>query len=212
MASQFDQGILTSADSPLVLPVVFLCSMHPKTILLLLRAMTRRPALVISVDFEDPAALVARHILDHHPSVSTLMLQSVAKRLCQAPPLMASTVTRLIIEAHVGSVRDVACASAMSRRSLYRWCSKIGLMPPHNLVVAAKMLRGYTLMRYVGDTVINAGRVAGYESPKTFFRQCSSVTRMPPSKLRAMAEIDLFSCLEGEVISTSHTGRFQQHG
>lgn len=182
---------------------MFYCPVHPTTIALLLCAMSLSPSLVIPSDISNPVSLVQRHIGGDRPCVSTRILESLAVRLSNAPPLMASTITRVIMGPSVVGVSEAAATSAVSRRSLYRWCARIGLSTPHTLVAVGKMLRAYACLRYDNRSVGEAASLAGFNSYKTFVRHCASVTNASPSGLRKMSEEDFFKRIQDELSLTT---------
>lgn len=175
---------LFAASRQFGVPIVLFCALTPACLRPLLRAMAARPALLVSAETKKPIAAILEYIASSKESLATYLLSAVAASLQDAPPLLGVSITGLFFAAEFPSVHVLASASAMSRRSLYRWCRRLGLAPPHRLVAAAKILRAYQILRNTSVPTSVAARAAGYASKKTFLRQCILCTGFGPSALR----------------------------
>jgi AraC-like DNA-binding protein len=175
---------LFAASRQFRVPIVLFCAITPASLRPLLRAIAEGPALLVSAQTKKPIAAILEYIANGKESLATHLLSGIAASLEDAPPLLGVSITGLLFGSEFPSVHVLASASAMSRRSLYRWCRKLGLAPPHRLVAAAKILRAYAILRNTSVPVCVAGRAAGYASNKTFLRHCILFTGSGASALR----------------------------
>lgn len=169
-------------------PIVCYSRLTPVTAHAILGAMRVHPVLLILADVDRPYSLIASRILAGRPSIATDVLSILAEYLEAAPSLMATSITNLFCTDAIRSVRGIARASAMSRRTLYRWCTKLGLAAPHDLVAAAKILRAYPVLKYSSSPIWVAAQAGGYRSQKTFSRHCLAFTGFAPIELRTSVE------------------------
>lgn len=97
---------------------------------------------------DDPQHL--RQMLERQPGIllSERMLERLRRPLSRLPVGAASALERLVRNPSAfRGVTDVALASGLARRSLYRHLARAGLGSPREFVIGARLLRAYAFLR-----------------------------------------------------------------
>jgi AraC-like DNA-binding protein len=119
-----------------------------------------------------------------HTNVSDL-LGWMERSLAELPPLVAQAVVDLFERPHrYTTAADIALQGEVSTKALYRAFLTAHLMSPKKLLVVAKLLRGYALMRDSGLVVRDVAASVGYTRPANFSQHCVDVFGSPPRALR----------------------------
>lgn len=89
---------------------------------------------------------------------------------------LSRAVTQLFREpTHFQSALDLAAATRLSRRSLYRQCESAGLASPRMLVLGARLLRGYALLRNPGHSLESIAKTLRFRSQRAFSERMREV-------------------------------------
>jgi AraC-like DNA-binding protein len=97
---------------------------------------------------DDPQHL--RQVLERQPGIalSERLLERLHRPLSRVPARVAHAIERLVRNPSAfHGVPDVATASGVPRRSLYRHFERAGLVTPRELVAGARLLRAYAFLR-----------------------------------------------------------------
>jgi AraC-like DNA-binding protein len=109
----------------------------------------------------------------------------VERRVARAPAPLERAVRELFNAPHQFSdVSDLANASGLTRRTVERWLTRVGIASAKLLVVSARVERAHHLMRSSSSDVATVAERVGYSSPRLFARQVALVTGWPPTALR----------------------------
>jgi AraC-like DNA-binding protein len=118
-----------------------------------------------------------------HP-MAELMLQELATRLATLPVVLTRAIEQLFRSpARVRTSQELAELAGMIPRTLYRHLTPLGLQPRH-LLICARLLRAYTLLRGQGVRLKEIALKLGYAAPDHLSEQLREWTGCSPKDLR----------------------------
>jgi AraC-like DNA-binding protein len=124
--------------------------------------------------------------------LAEMMLQELAAPLRELPVVLVRAIEQLFRSpAQVKSVRDLASLSGMMPRTLYRHLMPLGLQPRY-LLICARLLRTYTLLRGPGVRMKEIAVKLGYADPVNLSEQLRDWTGYSPKDLRRSLAPDSF--------------------
>jgi len=91
----------------------------------------------------------------------------------------------------VRNSQELAKLAGMASRSLYRHMMPAGLQPRH-LIVCARLLRAYTLLRTPGSRLKEITAKVGYADPDTLTKLLQEWTGQSPKEIRRDVPPELF--------------------
>jgi AraC-like DNA-binding protein len=119
-----------------------------------------------------------------HP-LAELMLRELAAPLGALPVVVTRAIEQLFRSpARVKTSQDLATLAGMIPRTLYRHLTPLGLQPRH-LVICARLLRAYTLLRDPGVRLKEIALKLGYADPDILSEQLKEWTGCSPKDLRS---------------------------
>jgi AraC-like DNA-binding protein len=124
--------------------------------------------------------------------MAELMLQELAAPLRTLPVVVARAIEQLFRSpARVKNSQELARLAGMAPRSLYRHMMPAGLQPRH-LIVCARLLRAYTLLRAPGSRLKEITNKLGYSDPDTLSKLLLEWTGRAPKDIRREVPPELF--------------------
>ena len=115
----------------------------------------------------------------------------VAERVAHVPAPLERAVRELFnAPGQFADVTDLARAAGLTRRTVERWLTRVGIASPKLLVVSARVERAHYIMRSTNLDVSAVARRVGYASPRLFARQVALVTGWPPTAFRYTVTAD----------------------
>ena len=175
------------------LPVVVYTMMAPAAMRLVVRLVRLGVQNVVLNRFDDEPKrfldLIER--VPAHP-MAELMLQELAAPLRTLPVVVARAIEQLFRSpARVKNSQELARLAGMAPRSLYRHMMPAGLQPRH-LIVCARLLRAYTLLRAPGSRLKEITNKLGYSDPDTLSTLLFEWTGRAPKDIRREVPPELF--------------------
>jgi AraC-like DNA-binding protein len=135
--------------------------------------------------------------LPAHP-MAELMLQELAAPMRALPIVVARAIEQLFRSpARVKNSQELARLAGMAPRSLYRHMMPAGLQPRH-LIVCARLVRAYSLLRAPGSRLKEISAKLGYADPDTLSKLLHDWTGRPPKEIRRAVPPELFVRLLAE--------------
>jgi len=126
-----------------------------------------------------------------HP-LAEAMLQELAAPLRTLPVIVIRAIEQLFRSpSRVKNTQDLANLAGMIPRTLYRHLMPVGL-PPRQLLICARLLRSYTLVREPGVRVKEVALKLGYADPDHLTEQLREWTGCSPKDLRSTLSPDRF--------------------
>ncbi|MFL5620719.1 MAG: helix-turn-helix domain-containing protein [Gemmatimonadaceae bacterium] len=120
------------------------------------------------------------------------MLQELAVPLRALPVIVARAIEHLIRSpARVNNTQELASLAGMTPRTLNRHLMPLGLQP-RELLICARLLRSYTLLREPGVRVKEIAFNLGYGDPDHLTEQLREWTGCSPKDLRGTLTPDRF--------------------
>lgn len=117
-------------------------------------------------------------------SVQMAVLRNFRKSLATFPAPVNASICRLFDQPErYFSASDIAMDAGISAATLYRLCNRVNWCTPKALLIAARMLKAYQLLRHEQSVNIVARRL-GYIHERVFVHHSRSVFRLLPSQLR----------------------------
>ena len=181
------------------LPVVIYTVLAPMAMRMVVRLARLHVQHVVLNRFDDEP----RRFLDliervpAHP-MAELMLQELAPSLRNLPVVVSRAVEHLFRSpTRVKNSQDLAKLAGMASRSLYRHMMPAGLQPRH-LIVCARLLRAYTLLRTPGSRLKEITAKVGYADPDTLTKLLQEWTGRSPKEIRRDVPPQLFVRLLAE--------------
>ena len=175
------------------LPVVVYTTLAPTAMRLVVRLARLGVFHVVLNRFDDEP----RRFLDliervpAHP-MAELMLQELATPLRSLPIVVARAVEQLFRSpARVKNSQELARLAGMAPRSLYRHMVPAGLQPRH-LIICARLLRAYTLLRAPGSRLKEITVKLGYADPDTLSKLLHEWTGHAPKDIRRAVTSEVF--------------------
>jgi AraC-like DNA-binding protein len=175
------------------LPVVVYTVLGPTAMRMVVRLARLNVQHVVLNRFDDEP----RRFLDliervpAHP-MAELMLQELASSLRALPVVVSRAVEHLFRSpTRVRNSQELAKLAGMASRSLYRHMMPAGLQPRH-LIVCARLLRAYTLLRTPGSRLKEITAKVGYADPDTLTKLLQEWTGHAPKEIRRDVSPELF--------------------
>jgi len=126
-----------------------------------------------------------------HP-LAEAMLQELAVPLRALPVIVTRAIEQLFRSpARVKNTQELASLAGMIPRTLYRHLMPVGLQP-RQLLICARLLRTYTLVREPGVRVKEVAFKLGYADPDHLTEQLREWTGCSPKDLRSTLSPDRF--------------------
>ena len=126
-----------------------------------------------------------------HP-LAEAMLQELAVPLRGLPVIVIRAIEQLFRSpSRVKCTQDLANLAGMIPRTLYRHLMPVGL-PPRQLMICARLLRSYTLVREPGVRLKEISMKLGYADPDHLTEQLREWTGCSPRDLRSTLNPDQF--------------------
>jgi AraC-like DNA-binding protein len=117
--------------------------------------------------------------------LAELMLRELATPLGALPVVVTRAIEQLFRSpARVKTSQDLATLAGMIPRTLYRHLTPLGLQPRH-LLICARLLRAYTLLRDPGVRLKEIALKLGYADPDNLSEQLREWTGCSPKDLRS---------------------------
>jgi AraC-like DNA-binding protein len=117
-------------------------------------------------------------------SLTHRLIEELNGALRQLPRLLFVTVENLFEQPHrYASALDLA-AEGIAIVSVYRNLDAAGLGSPKRLLVAAKVLRGYSYLRDPGYSVLDVSIKLGYKTARIFSHHWVAVFGQTPARVR----------------------------
>jgi AraC-like DNA-binding protein len=139
-----------------------------------------------------------RDLLEGVPgyALADQMLRQLAGPLAGLPIQVSRAVEQLFRSpSRFRSTDDLAAASGMNKRTLYRNLEPVGFFSPRLLVVAARLLRVYAHLRDPGRQIKEIADKVGYHSPWQLTQQMREVTGHTPRTVRRRVGAEEFIAL-----------------
>lgn len=175
------------------LPVVIYTVLAPTAMRMVVRLARLNVQHVVLNRFDDEP----RRFLDliervpSHP-MAELMLQELSSSLGTLPVAVARAVEHLFRSpTRVKNSQELARLAGMASRSLYRHMTPAGLQPRH-LIVCARLLRAYTLLRTPGSRLKEITTKVGYSDPDTLTKLFHEWTGRSAKDIRRDVAPELF--------------------
>ena len=126
-----------------------------------------------------------------HP-MAELMLQELATPLRALPVVISRAIEQLFRSpSRVKNSQELARLAGMASRTLYRHMMPLGLQPRH-LIICARLLRAYTLLRAPGSRLKEITIKLGYADPDTLSTLLVEWTGRSPKDIRRDVPPELF--------------------
>jgi AraC-like DNA-binding protein len=126
-----------------------------------------------------------------HP-LAEAMLQELAVPLQALPVIVSRAIEQMFRSpARVKNVHELASLAGMIPRTLYRHLMPVGLQP-RQLLICARLLRTYTLVREPGVRIKEVAFKLGYADPDHLTEQLREWTGCSPRDLRSTLSPDQF--------------------
>jgi AraC-like DNA-binding protein len=118
-------------------------------------------------------------------ALSDRLLAELSGALERLPTPTARAVERLVRLPHrFGGVEDLADASGVTVRQLYRQLEAAGIASPRWLVQGARVLRAFAYLQDRGCSIGAAARKLGYSQSRVLARQMLEVAGRPATEAR----------------------------
>ncbi|MES2176240.1 MAG: AraC family transcriptional regulator [Gemmatimonadota bacterium] len=190
---QFSDEIVEMIAGHPTLPVIVYTTLAPMAIRLVVRLAPLGVHQVVLNRFDDEP----RRFLDliervpAHP-MAELMLQELATPLRALPVVVTRAIEQLFRSpARVKNSQELARLAGMAPRSLYRHMTPAGLQPRH-LIICARLLRAYTLLRAPGSRLKEISAKLGYADPDTLSSLLHDWTGRAPKEIRRSVPPEMF--------------------
>jgi AraC-like DNA-binding protein len=117
--------------------------------------------------------------------LAELMLRELAAPLGTLPVVVARAIEQLFRSpSRVKNSQDLAALAGMIPRTLYRHLTPLGLQP-RQLVLCARLLRAYTMLRDPGVRLKEVALKLGYADPDSLSEQLREWTGCSPKEVRS---------------------------
>lgn len=175
------------------LPVVVYTTLQPTAMRLVVRLARLGVQYVVLNRFDDEPRRFL-DLIERVPAypMAELMLQELAAPLRALPVVVTRAIEQLFRSpARVKNSQELAKLAGMAPRSLYRHMMPAGLQPRH-LIVCARLLRAYTLLRAPGSRLKEITAKLGYSDPDTLSKLMHEWTSRAPKDIRRDVPPELF--------------------
>ena len=121
------------------------------------------------------------------------LLQRLSDPIARLPVMVVRAIEQAIrTPSRFHTAQDLAAAAGMNTRTLYRNLDAAGISSARALVVGARLLRAYSLLRDPGRSIKQIASRLGYHSPWQLTRQMREVTGLTPKIVRRDLPMDAF--------------------
>ena len=168
------------------LPIVVYTALSPTTLQGVVELARNGVSQVLLYRFDDePARLLAEVERVAGSALPDAVLGQLRGQLGRLPPPLAAVVQRLLRQPQEFETgEDIARASGVPRRTVYRAIEDAGLASPATLVKGARLLRAYAFLRDPGYSLEDVVRKCGYSSRQLFARHVRELVGRQPRQLR----------------------------
>lgn len=129
-------------------------------------------------------------------ALGDLMLRALREPIAQLPVTVSRAVEQLYRSpTRFPGARELAEASGMTTRALYRHMSGAGMPSVKALVVSARLVRAYGYLRDPGRSVKEIAARVGYSRPWLLTKQMREYTGFVPSEVRVSLTPEAFVSL-----------------
>jgi len=181
------------------LPVVVYTTLSPAAVRLVVRLGRLGVQHVVLNRFDDEPRRFLE-LIERVPAqpLAELMLQELDVPLRSLPIVVARAIEQLFRSpARVRSTQELASMAGMIPRTFYRQLSPVGLQPRH-LIVCARLLRAYVLLRGPEPRLKEIALRLGYSDPGGLSEQLREWTGVAPREIRRSIHPEAFVRLLGE--------------
>jgi AraC-like DNA-binding protein len=113
------------------------------------------------------------------------VIEALSDRLRQLPRQLAVTIENLFDQPHrYTSALDLGMEAGIAIVSVYRNLDTAQLGSPKRLLIAAKVLRGFSYLRDPGYSVLDVSIKLGYKTARIFSQHWVSVFGVTPARVR----------------------------
>lgn len=144
-----------------------------------------------------------RELLERVPAqaLGDRMLRSLEPELSRLSVPMVRAIEMLFrAPSRFRNTQDLSAAAGTILRTLYRQLDVAGIPSPRRLVVAARLLRAYALLRDPGRQIKDVAARVGYHSQYQLTQHMRTLTGCTPRTVRAYIEPEQFVWLLAEGI------------
>lgn len=129
-------------------------------------------------------------------ALGDLMLRALREAIAQLPVTVSRAIEQLYRSpARFPGARELAEASGMTTRALYRHMAAAGMPSVKALVVSARLVRAYGYLRDPGRSVKEIAARVGYSRPWLLTKQMREYTGSVPSEVRLALTPEAFVAL-----------------
>ena len=189
----------------------------PVTLYTVLSPVMMRAALELSAHGVQQVVL---HRFDDEPSrflellesqlnhaLSDALMERLSGPLSVLTPPVGRAVERLLRRPdRFFRAEDLAGAAGVTARTLYRQFEAAGLASPRTVVMSARVLRAYTLLRDAAIPIEEVSAKLGYSSPRMFARHMRETVGRTPSEVRAAMNDEEFVAALARLLITCREG------
>jgi AraC-like DNA-binding protein len=184
------------------LPVVAYTTLGPAAIRATMRLARIGVEHVVLNRFDDEPerflALLER--VPHHP-MAEMVLKELTPQLRQLPVGVARALEQLLRSSQVvRNAEELAQLAGMAPRTMYRHLAGAGLLP-RQLIVCARLIRAYTLLREPGSRLKEIAAKLGYADPDTLSHLLQEWTGRSAREIRRDVAPQEFVRLLGDYMS-----------
>jgi AraC-like DNA-binding protein len=168
------------------LPVVIYTQLSPSAMKAMVRLAKSGVQDVVLSRFDDEPRRFLE-LLESIPAhtLSERMLQELAESIAILPITVARAVDQLFRSpARFKNAQDLADASGMNLRTLYRNLEPAGIYSARALVVSARLLHAYSFLLDPGRSIKDVAAKAGYNSPWQLSQQLRELTGRTAEQVR----------------------------
>ena len=141
-------------------------------------------------------------------SLMGTFLSSLEVIMTELPARLRATILNMLSEPQkYSTVLELSLGSQVALSSLYRTFHNVGLGPPRNLVIAAKMLRFYISLTADHLPVQLISQKLGYANLHTLHENCLETFGVAPSLVRSFTQVSALESLLRLVYPKSHRFR-----
>jgi len=167
------------------LPVIVYTTLTPAAMRQVVRLARVIQQVVLNRFDDEPRRFL--ELIERAPArpLAELMLRELAAPLGTLPVVVARAIEQLFRSpSRVKNSQDLAALAGMIPRTLYRHLTPLGLQP-RQLVLCARLLRAYTMLRDPGVRLKEVALKLGYADPDSLSEQLREWTGCSPKELRS---------------------------
>lgn len=175
-------------------PIVVYTSLSPATARALVSLGRSGVEHVVLYRFDDEPRRFL-DLLEHVPAhaLSDQLMQHLAEPIGLLPVMVVRAIEQALrTPSRFRNAQDLAAAAGMNTRTLYRNLDAAGFGSARAIVVGARLLRAYSLLRDPGRSIKEIASRLGYHSPWQLTQQMREVTGFTPKVVRRELGADAF--------------------